>query len=53
MVVPLPIGEPSHLHRLHLITAESAERHGGLAGYRFGAGLPSLGYISVRATRLW
>ena len=26
MVVPLPIGEPSHLRRLHLITAETAER---------------------------
>jgi WS/DGAT/MGAT family acyltransferase len=26
MVVPLPIGEPGHLRRLHLITAETAER---------------------------
>jgi diacylglycerol O-acyltransferase / wax synthase len=26
MVVPLPIGEPGHARRLHLITAETAER---------------------------
>ena len=26
MVVPLPVGEPDHLHRLHLITAQTAER---------------------------
>jgi diacylglycerol O-acyltransferase / wax synthase len=26
MVVPLPVGEPGHLHRLHLITTQTAER---------------------------
>ena len=26
MVVPLPIGKPGHARRLHLITAETAER---------------------------